>query len=975
MSQKDKDIYTIPPNFAESGTVGGGMFKARNAAEALVIAIGIGLPVFQFNFGLTAKIIILCLTALPLALVALIGVSGEPLSSFILSFFRFLQKRRHIGTTAQTSAPKRRLRDKSSLSKKAIPPKPKAEEFASEFAEEKKQKSFKQRKSKKAKPDTPPKTRKQPEINFLNPTAEFIPIEKIENGIVTTKDRRYLKIIEIAPVNFLLRSEQEQRNIIYSFISYLKISPVKMQIKVLTRKANVNKHIENMSREMEQETDEQCRVLQEDYIQLVRKLGSREAVTRRFFICFEYEPFNVRAAGESDAIAALNTVATTAQNYFRQCGNSVIVHENEDAFQAEVYYEIFNRHDCIKKPLSKRISEVQAQYKKEGRPAEQIPVAEFIAPDSIDFTKAQYVLINGLYHAYLLIPSGGYKTQVMAGWTSLIVNAGEGIDVDFFFFRQPKEQIIRRLGQRLRINRSKIKEASDTNTDFDDLEGSIQSGYFLKNGMAQNQDFYYISTLLTVTAETEEELEWRISEMKRLMISQDLEVMRCTFREEEALLSALPLVSLSKALFQKSKRNALTAGVASCYPFVSYEVSDDNGILLGVNKHNRSLVITDIFNSRIYKNANICIAGCTGAGKTFLLQTIALRLRRRHVHTYIIAPIKGHEFRRACQNIGGAFISVSPASSTCINVMEIRKLDHATAEILDGPQENRSELAAKIQQLHIFMSLLIPDMTYEERQLLDEAMVQTYHAKGITHDNNSLIDPLHPDQYKTMPVLGDLYQILMESKETKRLGNILNRLVNGSARSFSQQTNVPLDNEYTVLDLSDLTGDLLPVGMFVVLDFLWDKVKEDRTVQKAVICDELWALIGASSNRQAADFVLTIAKTIRAFSGSGIFATQDMNDFFALDGGKYGKGIINACQTKIILNLEYEEAQRVQQLLRLSDSELMAVTRFERGSGLIISNNNNIMVDFKASELEKELITTDRIELQEIISRNRGGMV
>lgn len=161
----------------------------------------------------------------------------------------------------------------------------------------------------------------------------------------------------------------------------------------------------------------------------------------------------------------------------------------------------------------------------------------------------------------------------------------------------------------------------------------------------------------------------------------------------------------------------------------------------------------------------------------------------------------------------------------------------------------------------------------------------------------------------------------------------------------------------------------MSLGMFVALDYVWDKAKENRTEEKAIFVDEVWQLIGASSNRLAAEFVLEIAKIIRAYSGAGIFATQDLNDFFALDDGKYGKGIINNCKTKIILNMEDEEAQRVKTILRLSETEVMNITHFQRGNGLISTNNNNITVEFKASNLEKELITTDRQELLEILKR------
>ena len=353
------------------------------------------------------------------------------------------------------------------------------------------------------------------------------------------------------------------------------------------------------------------------------------------------------------------------------------------------------------------------------------------------------------------------------------------------------------------------------------------------------------------------------------------------------------------------------------------------------------------------------------------MQLMALRMRRKGIQVFIIAPLKGHEFLRACRNIGGSFIQISPASRNCINVMEIRQTDRKMDELLDGAPMERSELAAKIQQLHIFFSLLIPDMDHEEKQLLDEALVKTYNLKGITHDNASLWDPDHPGQYRRMPILGDLHEILLAAPETRRMANILNRLVHGSASTFNQQTNVQLDNKYTVLDISELSGDLLPVGMFVALDYVWDKAKENRTVEKAIFIDECWQLIGSTGNRIAAEFVLEIFKIIRGYGGSAICATQDLNDFFALEDGKYGKGIMNVCKTKIILNLEDEEAQRVQNTLRLSDAEIMEITHFERGSGLISTNNNNITVEFRCSDLEKSLITTDRRELQALIAQKQ----
>ena len=865
-NEERHDVYVIPPNFIEGGTVMGGMFKLRNAIEAGAVALLIGFPMVRLPVTLTVKIVLLCLTALPAAFIALIGVGGESLSSFIINFFKFLINRRIIkGSSAQDE---QKPTDKRKKQKKERPKREPKNDVAAL-----KQQLREAKRANKAKPvqeDTavskPRKTTTNTKKRRKDITAaEYLPIEKIENGIIHTRDHRYIKIIEVTPLNFLLRSAREQRNIIYSFVSFLKISPVRMQFKVLTKKADINRHLNRLHKEIENEPDEKCRALQQDYEKLIRKIDSKEAVTRRFFIIFEYEPFSRRENNALEAVSALRTVTQNAKTFLMQCGNEVIESEDDNEFMADVLYSILNRKTSADTPLSSRVAEVMARYVTEGKEEQlnNIPIGEFITPDSLDFTHGKYMLMDGVYHSYLLIPSSGYKPQVVAGWLSLLVNAGDGIDVDLFLHRQPKERIVQKLGQQLRINRSKIKDTSDTNSDFDDIEGAIRSGYLLKEGLANNEDFYYLSTLITVTAESPDELEWRVAEIKKLLISQDLDTVVCSFRQEQAFLSALPIITLDKKLYERARRNTLTSGAASCYPFTSFEMCDDNGILLGVNKYNNSLIIVDIFNSKIYKNANMAIMGTSGAGKTYTMQLMALRMRRKNIQVFIIAPLKGHEMYRACQNIGGSFIQISPASRHCINVMEIRPVDNSVNELIDGSVIDRSELAAKIQKLHIFFSLLIPDMNHEEKQLLDEALIKTYEAKGITHNNDSLYDPDNSEKFRPMPILGDLHEILMQSKETRRLANIINRLVNGSAASFNQQTNVQLDNKYIVLDISELTGDLLTVGMFVALDFVWDKAKQNRTEEKAIFIDETWQLIGASSNPLAADFVLEIFKIIR----------------------------------------------------------------------------------------------------------------
>lgn len=822
--------------------------------------------------------------------------------------------------------------------------------------------------------------RKPEKLSF---TQDFIPIKNLEHGIIETTDGRYIKILEIEPINFMLRSEEEQYEIICSFASWLKISPVHLQFKSITRKADSDKHIAMLRKEMATEESEQCKKLSEGYIRLIKDVGSREALTRRFFLIFRYE--ELRRNENSDYGQICSTLLTAEQNaraYFMQCGNNILQPKDPDEATAEILYMFFNRRSCVEEPFHSRVDRIvldtmAAKNKVIGvDPIPHIRMAHFIAPRGIDLTHRNYTIIDGLYYSFLYIKGNGYPNKVRAGWMSSLINAGEGIDVDVFLKRENRSKTIDKVAQRIRLNRTKLKSMQDTSTDYEELAGSIQAGYFIKQGIANyNEDLFYMSVFVTVSARTYEELMWRKQQMTDMLKSMDMYVSDCSFQQEDALRTVMPFLQISPKLEKKSKRNVLTSGAASTYMFTSFEMSDDTGVLLGINRHNNSLCIVDLFDTKKNKNANLNLLGTSGAGKTFTMQLLALRMRMRGIQCYIIAPIKGHEFRRACNRIGGQFIKIAPGSPHCINIMEIRHTISPEMELIDelDYSEMDSLLAQKIQQLMIFFSLLIPDMTNEEEQMLDEALIRTYGKFGITHDNDSVYADRNavPPKMKTMPILGDLHEELQKNEMTKRIAVIVSRFVTGSAQSFNQQTNVDLSNKYIVLDLSELKGKLLPVGMMIALDYVWDKIKSDRTKKKAIMIDEIWQLIGAGSNRMAAEFCLEIFKVIRGFGGAAISATQDLSDFFGLEDGRYGRAIINNSKNKIILNLEPDEAEFVRDTLKLTKTEIRSITRFERGEALICSNNSKVPVIIKASKEEQEMITTDRAELEAILKERQ----
>lgn len=817
---------------------------------------------------------------------------------------------------------------------------------------------------------------------LLASVQAFIPVKDIRGGVIETTDYRFIRILEIEPINFMLRSAEEQNSIISTFAGWLKISPIRLQFKSLTRKADSDHHIAMIRKDLEKEKSEKCREVGEDYIRLISDIGNREALTRRFFLIFEYESVHRNTDDLSKIYGMLQTAEQNARAYFAQCGNAIVQPSDPDEATAEILYQFFNRRSCVSEPFPSRVNRVVVDTMVQKHltigidAVPEIPIVNFVAPRGIDFSHSGYVVMDGMYYCFLFIRRNGYPGVVRAGWMTALINAGEGVDVDIHLKRENRSKTIDKVAQRIRLNRTKIKNLQDTSTDYEELSNSIQAGYYIKEGIANNEDLFYMSTFITISAKGYEELMWRKQQVTDMLKSMDIAVSDCRFQQEAAFRSVMPFLYIESSLEKRAQRNVLTGGAASTYMFTSYEISDDNGVLLGINRYNNSFCIVDFFNTQKHKNGNLNMVGTSGSGKTFALQLLAGRMRMRGIQCFILAPIKGHEFYRACNKIGGTYVKIAPGSRHCINVMEIRHTISPVKELIDEADfvELDSMLALKIQQLMIFFSLLIPDMSNEEEQLLDEALVKTYGAFGITHDNDSLYEDknANPPKMKVMPVLGDLHKNLLGNPMTERIAVILSRFVTGSAQSFNQQTNVNLDNDYVVLDLSDLKGKLLPVGMMIALDYVWDKIKSDIIKKKAIMIDEIWQLVGATSNRLAAEFCLTIFKTIRGFGGIAVSATQDLSDFFGLDDGKYGRAIINSSQNKIVLNLEPDEAKYVQGVLKLTKTEIDSITRFERGEALICSGANKVPVSIKASPAERELITTDRSELESLMRKRHS---
>ena len=597
-------------------------------------------------------------------------------------------------------------------------------------------------------------------------------------------------------------------------------------------------------------------------------------------------------------------------------------------------------------------------------------ILDILSPTAVDTKSRDYIIVDGVYHAYLYIAGYGYSTTVGSCWLTPLVEAGEGVNLIFTAKRQPKDKILSKIAQTTMVNRSRMRDVGDTRQDYEELDSAISSGLYLKDAMnRQGEDFYYMHTLIEVVADDAETLEQRVTAVEKLCVSIDMIARRCDYKNEQAFLSALPLLALDADVERKSRRNALTSGVAAAFPFASYELSDRNGVFLGLNLYNRSPVFLDPYDDYKYTNGNCWIGGSSGAGKTFTLQCLGGRLRQQGRRVIFIVPKKGHEFRPLCELLGGLYLKMSPSSKDCPNIMAIRRksLD-AYSGLRDLAVRDDSVLADKISRLIIWYSLQKRDLSDEDKNHLDSSLVECYRRYGITFDNDTVTDT--DGQFREMPIIADWYNVLQENPETKHLAVVLARYVTGSASAMGARNDIDLDNKYIVLDTSGMPDDLLLPGIFWATDIANDLIMDAGSDLSALIADELWSLVGANSNPLAAGFVQEMVKTIRGLGGIAVTSTQGMQDLFGLDGGKYGKGILDSSRIKLVMQMEEQEARLIQGVLNLSEDEVRQITRFRRGEGLLCIGYNHVPIAFHATQKEYDAITTSPTDLR---VRMRGG--
>ena len=409
-----------------------------------------------------------------------------------------------------------------------------------------------------------------------------------------------------------------------------------------------------------------------------------------------------------------------------------------------------------------------------------------IAPAYINMQNPKYLEIDNLYYSGLIVVDY-YREQTDIILKSLI-ETNINMNISIFYEKQDSFKAIKDLTYHIGNVGVELKESNQNREDIDIAAFTYNDAkYIRKEIQVNNEDIYFLYIYISIYADSIKELEYYLNKIEGITQSKGMQTRRANFRQEELFLSCLPIIENNKSIKEAAKRNVLTSGLLATYPFISSTIFDQNGIFIGTNIYNNSLVFIDRYDNQKYKNANICIFGTSGAGKSFYTKLLILRYKLLGIKQYIIDPER--EYNNLCNTLKGIEIKIGPNSNTYINVLEIRK---------ESLEEGESGyLATKIGKLIGFFNLIFGELNEEEKALIEDKLIETYKRKDINFDDKSLyIETIKNNKVKRyfkepkdMPILEDLYNVLGEDERTKKFQIKLIPFVKGSMKFFNNISN------------------------------------------------------------------------------------------------------------------------------------------------------------------------------------------
>ncbi len=562
---------------------------------------------------------------------------------------------------------------------------------------------------------------------------------------------------------------------------------------------------------------------------------------------------------------------------------------------------------------------------------EGVGVQDVIAPESleVDFNHLQ---VGDRYFRTLFV--SGYPRFVSANWLAPIINFDRSLDIAFFYYPASSQEVLLNLRRKIAEMEATITSDTERGRVVDPaVRAALEDAHTLQEYLTKGMErFFRLSFYITIPADSLAELDRITSEVLGILGSLMITAKKATLRMEAAFKSTIP--TGKDRLYVT--RNMDTTSLATTFPFISSELTANKGVLYGINEHNGSLVVFDRFS---LENANAVIFGKSGSGKSFLAKLEVMRSLMFDGEVIVIDPEE--EYRPLCEALGGQYISFSMNASSKINPFDLGGVGKTTED----------RLGSKILSLHRLFRIIFGELDGGTEAVLDKALMSVYRMRGITPDPTT--------QMNEAPLMEDLYKVLlgMEEREAQALAERMERYIKGSlAGIFDQRSTIDIQSRLTVFSTKNLEDKLRPVAMYIILDFIWNRVRGDLK-KRFLVVDEAWYLM---RYKDSAEFLYSIAKRARKYYLGLTTITQDTGDF--LSSG-FGKAIIDNSSIAILMKQHPAAIDQVGEVFYLSEGEKRRLLSGGVGEGLFFAGSNHVAIRVVASEEEHQLITTKPEEL------------
>ncbi|MDQ3238939.1 MAG: ATP-binding protein [bacterium] len=564
--------------------------------------------------------------------------------------------------------------------------------------------------------------------------------------------------------------------------------------------------------------------------------------------------------------------------------------------------------------------------------AGMISIKDIIAPSAIE-VDFDNIKIGSVYYRTLFVI--GYPRFVGANWLAPLINFDHTLQISMFHYPVPSKDILDNLRRKVGEMEATINSDMQKGRVIDPaVQVALDDALQLQDQLVKGAErFFQFGLYISIPSENLEELNTISKQVESLLGSLIIISKPATLLQEQAFITTMPL-GLDKI---NVTRNMDTTSLATTFPFTSSELTANEGIVYGLNEHNGSLIIFDRFTM---ENANSVIFAKSGAGKSYLVKLEAIRSLM--FGTEIIAIDPENEYKTLCETLGGEYINFSLNSGAIINPFDLSGIY----------EEDENELGLKILSLHTLFRIVMGQLTPSEDALLDRALINTYRMKGITPDPKT--------QRNTPPLMEDLYKALMgmEESDARNLANRLEKFIRGSMMGiFNSQSTVNLRNPFTVFSIRDLEESLRPIAMFMIVDYIWTKIKKDMR-RRILIVDEAWYMMKYPDSALA---LFSIAKRCRKYYLGLTTITQDIEDFL---GTEYGKQIITNSSIQILLKQSPASIPKIGETFFLSEGEKHFLLSTDVGEGLFFAGPNHVAMRVVASPDEHKIITTKPQDLE-----------